>query len=80
VGGGVSLHVLREKTGIDVPDTTQTVDEWLRIDVLRRQPEPEERVRVRDGEFVVKKTRRSRLFELALDVVKPAADTPATTC
>ena len=68
VGGGATLHLLREKTGADLPDTAQTLDEWLRTEVMRHKPQAEERIRTGNAEFTVKKCRRSRLFELALEI------------
>jgi putative hemolysin len=65
-GGGISLKTLREKTGINLPDTGKTLNEWL-LSSLGKMPKVEDRIPFGAGTFIIRKVRRSNIFEVIIE-------------
>ena len=68
-GGAAVMGLLRDKIDPSIPDEKITVDEWMRRR-LNRQPKMEDTISLDRVELVVKKVRRSKIYEAC--VVKKA--------
>jgi len=66
-GGGVDFKVLREKTRLELPDTDKTLNEWL-LEALGRAPKVEEKIPYGGNTFILRKVRRSNIFEVIIEV------------
>lgn len=65
-GGGVSLRVLKEKTGIDVPLSDVSLNEWL-SGIYGKAPKVEDRISYKDNTFITRKVRRSNIYEVIIE-------------
>ncbi len=66
-GGGISLKVLREKTGLELPDTEQTLNEWF-LKFLDKVPRAEDNILHAGSRFIARKVRRSNIFEVIIEI------------
>jgi len=62
----VSLKVLREKIGTDVPDLAKSLDEWL-LELFGRMPKVEETISYKGNTFITRKVRRSNIYEVIIE-------------
>lgn len=65
-GGGVSLRVLREKTGIDVPLSDASLNEWL-LGLSGKAPKVEDKISYKNNTFIIRKVRRSNIYEVIIE-------------
>ncbi len=65
-GGGVSLRSLREKAGLDLPDSHKTLNEWL-MELFGRTPKVEEEISYKGNIFITRKVRRSNIHEVIIE-------------
>ena len=63
IGGGVHMSEVCQQTGFALPATQETVSAWLG-QRLGRVPKPGDVYREAGAEFVVRRTRRARVFEI----------------
>ncbi len=66
-GGAVTLKSLREKLNLDVPGIQQTVSDWL-IEYFGKLPKTDERRFYLNSQFIVRKIRRTGIYEIIIDV------------
>jgi putative hemolysin len=64
-GGGVPLRELAKQTGLALPDSQETTSAWL-VRCLGRIPKAGDTYRQAGAEFTVRRTRRAKVFELAI--------------
>jgi putative hemolysin len=65
VGGGVPVKEVAARLGLELPDTEGTTSAWL-IRRFGRVPRGNEAHRVSGAEFHVRRTRRGKVFEVAV--------------
>lgn len=65
VGGGVPVAELAGKLGLSLPEPQGTTSGWL-IRRFGRVPKPSEAFRVDGAEFMVRRTRRGKIFEVSV--------------
>ncbi|MDD5504643.1 MAG: CNNM domain-containing protein [Candidatus Omnitrophica bacterium] len=65
-GGGLKLRMLKESTGLDVPDMDITVNEWL-LELFGSMPKVEDRLKYKDSTFITRKICRSRVHEVIVE-------------
>jgi len=66
-GGGITLKVLRQKSGLDLPDMEQTLNEWL-LGFLKGMPRVEDKISFGGNTFIIRKVRRSNIFEVIIEI------------
>ena len=69
IGGGVHMSEVCQQTGFALPATQETVSAWLG-QCLGRVPRPGDVYREAGAEFVVRRTRRARVFEINVTRLK----------
>jgi putative hemolysin len=65
VGGGVPIHMVARTIGVELPDAAGTTSSWL-IRRFGRVPRINEVFRDRQAAFTVRRTRRGKIFEVAV--------------
>lgn len=65
VGGGVPVEELASKLGISLPDAHGTISAWL-IRQFGRVPQVNEIHQIDGTEFMIRRTRRGKIFEVAV--------------
>lgn len=65
-GGGITLKILREKTGFDLPDSPEPLNEWL-LKLFGALPKVEEKVSFKKTAFIIRKVRRSNIHEVIIE-------------
>ena len=65
-GGGITLKALKEKTGLAIPETEQTLNEWL-LTFLQKMPKVEDKMAHAGNTFITRKVRRSNIFEVIIE-------------
>ncbi|MDD5020202.1 MAG: hemolysin family protein [Candidatus Omnitrophica bacterium] len=65
-GGGVDLETLKEKTGEDIPVVKKSLNSWL-MELSGKAPQAEEEVRYKNYVFILRKIRRSHIYEVILE-------------
>ncbi len=65
VGGGVPVTELAKKLGLTLPDAHGSTSAWL-LRRFGRVPKPNEIHREGDAEFMVRRTRRGKVFEASV--------------
>lgn len=65
-GGGIGLKALRERSGISLPDSDQTLNDWLMVSFGRR-PSVEDTLSYEGNVFITRKVRRSKIFEVIIE-------------
>jgi putative hemolysin len=71
VGGGLSLPSVKEKTGCPFPPLSISLNEWL-LQKFSRNPKAEDKVTAEGMTFIVRKVRRSRIYEVILEKCQSA--------
>jgi len=69
-GGGIHLNTLRDKTGLDLPVEDKTLNDWL-TGLFGRTPKAEDKVSYGGMAFIVRKLRRSSIYEAIIEVPPP---------
>jgi CBS domain containing-hemolysin-like protein len=64
-GGGLPVTELAQKAGLDLPDAQGSTSAWL-IGRLGRTPRPNEKLRLADAEFTVRRVRRGCVFDVCV--------------
>jgi CBS domain containing-hemolysin-like protein len=64
-GGGAPLRELAKQTGLALPDSPETTSAWL-VRSLGHIPKAGDTYRAADAEFTIRRTRRAKVFELAI--------------
>lgn len=75
VGGGIPIAELAKKLGLTLPDAHGSTSAWL-IRRLGRIPKPNDTYRANGAEFIVRRTRRGKIFEVS---IIPSDKQPAAT-
>ena len=65
VGGGYPAGKLQQTMGLQLPDAHGSTSSWL-IQQMGRLPAPNETYEVNDLEFMIRRTRRGKIFEVAV--------------
>jgi putative hemolysin len=65
VGGGYPIGKLQQTMGLKLPDAHGSTSSWL-IEQMGRLPVPNEILVVNDLEFAIRRTRRGKIFEVAV--------------
>lgn len=71
VGGGVPAREVSERLKVDLPDPKGTLSSWL-IEKMGRVPKANEVHRLDGCEFVIRRTRRGKVFEASVRVLEQA--------
>lgn len=66
VGGGVTLSLLKSKTGFDLPDDTMTINDLL-MGIAKKNPPVESKITYKNIVFIVRKFRRSKIHEVIVE-------------
>ena len=65
VGGGVPLRELAQQTGLELPDSPETISVWL-MDRIGQTPKAGDVYAEGGIEFIVRRTRRAKVFEVSI--------------
>ena len=65
VGGGYPVGALQQTMGLKLPDAQGSTSSWL-IQQMGRLPAPNETYEVNGLEFMIRRTRRGKIFEVAV--------------
>ncbi len=65
-GGGVSLSLLKNKTGFNLPDEQGTVNDFL-LNITKGFPAVETKITYNNVVFIVRKVRRSKIHEVIVE-------------
>ena len=66
VGGGLKVHALREKTGIELPQLDEPLSQWLK-EIAERPPKVEDRIRFRNALFIPRRISRGEIREVIVE-------------
>ncbi len=66
VGGGVRVHALREKLGLELPQLDEPLSQWLK-EIAERPPRIEDRIRWKNAVFIPRRISRSEIREVIVD-------------
>lgn len=65
-GGGISVSALRKGALRDLPDTDKTLSQWI-AGLAGPSPKAEDRVSYKDYVFILRKIRRSKVYEAIIE-------------
>lgn len=68
-GGGVPAAELAKKIGLELPDAQGSISAWI-IRRLGRKPKPNQRVRLGEMDFTIRRVRRGCVFEVSVSPVE----------
>lgn len=70
-GGGISLETLNSKIGMALPGINKTLNQWL-IELSGEKPKVENRISYKDYIFILRKLRRTNIYEAIIEISSPA--------
>jgi len=65
-GGGVTLSLLKSKTGFDLPEDKITINDLL-LSIAKKSPQIESNIAYKNVVFIVRKLRRSKIHEVIVE-------------
>ncbi len=65
-GGGVSMEMLKEKIGQDLPAIKKPLNRWL-VEISGKMPKVEEKIQYGKCTFITRKVRRSNIYEVIVE-------------
>lgn len=69
VGGGITCKELNSQLSTRLPETDETLNQWL-LSFLKRQPHPEESLLYNDFRYTVRRLCRQQIFEVIIEKVE----------